>query len=213
LRNAWNRAEFAGFAAFVVDRVDRFYKEIRKALTSRAAVETAFSAWAQVDAQRMHKHLEAVRTAIRAASAQGLEGAAAGAFVAAEVRRTSEPFPNPQVELRSALKAAKILPPWAPLKNLRPERGAGAGGWAGNTRVEVLVAGQPVARKRPLADQTRSVVVDLLAPEWLDILYKNGPRKAALAVGAKVVGRSPAQVEHLIDAVRAGEANESPDAR
>jgi hypothetical protein len=106
----------------------------------------------------------------------------------------------PPAELRPVLAFANILPRGA-LKVLGRERGRNAGGWAGNTRVDVSVGGVHVGGKRAAVDQTRHVEVDLLDAKRLDVLYgsgrRAGAREAAKAVTADIVNRSRAQVENL----------------
>jgi hypothetical protein len=197
-RSDLNRLEHARFTVAVLDAAHRFYQATRVAFPSRTALETAFSEWTPAVSQWQVRH----RQAVKATLAKGLNGR----DLTEEVWRLSGPGPMPPAELRPVLALANILPRGA-LKVLGRERGKGAGGWAGNTRVTVLVGGSHVCGKRAVVDQTRHVVVDLLAPEWLDVLYgsgrRAGAREAAKAVTADIVGRSRAGVENLTNAARA----------
>jgi hypothetical protein len=69
------------------------------------------------------------------------------------------------------------------------------------------VAGHLIQEIQGFGIDTRSVKQDVLASQWLDILYgsgrRAGPREAAKAVTAKIAGRSRAQVEKLANDVRA----------
>ena len=197
-RSDLDRLEHARFTVAVLDATHRFYQATRDAFPSRAALETALFEWTPAVFQWQVRN----RQAVKAASQKGVNGRA----FCEEVVRLSGPRPRAPARLRPVLALANILPRGV-LKILGRERGKGAGGWAGNMRVEVLVGGACVGVKFANVDQTRRVVVDLLDAKRLDVLYGSGRRagakEAAKAVTAEIVGRSRAGVENLSSAARA----------
>lgn len=127
------------------------------------------------------------------------------------VAALSDSRPKLPIELRPAIKdLGRVLRGCGSLKNLKPQRGPGSGGWEGNVRVDLLAAGRCVATKFAIVDEAKRVVVDVLDPEWLGILYgrgsRAGSRETAKAIAAKIVDRSRAQVENLCANVRASDA-------
>jgi hypothetical protein len=125
----------------------------------------------------------------------------------------SNPPPTPAV-LRPLLQLAAKIPPHTggALKDLAPERGpGGGGGWKGNVRLDITAAGFYVSGRLANVNHRRTAAVELLAPEYLALVYVPSPwgtAKAARAVVAKVLDRSHAAVDAMVKQARVTEALE-----
>ena len=175
----WHAVEQQMLAAAVVAKADAFYREVRSAYPTRAELEADLAQW----------------PAWPNIEESGQPG---------EVRHLDATFAPPPKKLWPAWNAAKPLPDDFKLRELPRERGhrSKRGGWPGNVRIEVLIAGHHRQTMRAIGHQTRVARVDLLAPSLLAALYgpgrRVGPKAAAQEFTAGLICRSPSQVENLV---------------
>jgi len=192
-----HRAEFASFVAAVLDKATSFYRSVKEAYPARNNLEMDLAAWSP-------------ETAV---PKEELWDILPGAAPLRTLLQYGEPPTGPPRKLWPAYyESADLLPNSPRLREVVRERGrkSTAGGkhdWPGNVSIELKVAGHLIQEIQGFGIETRSVKQDVLASQWLDILYgsgrRAGPREAAKAVTAKIAGRSRAQVEKLANDVRA----------
>jgi hypothetical protein len=180
-----------------------FCAEVKRTFPRRHELEEKLGPVAEKNRRWLEEHKRAV-TEARAAHLNGRN-------FANHVASTGLP-PKAPAKLRLLLRLAAAIPPHTDgaLKDLAPERGPGAGGgWLGNVKLTVAVAGFLASCRFANVHRTRALEVELLAPEHLAVLYGTGPRGGPAAAAKAVVGvilkRSPQAVEAMLAQARAAE--------
>ena len=199
-----DRLEQVRRAASMVAAAREFYAHVKRTFPRRSDLEEKLRPLAEVN-RRWLQEYKRVRAEMRAGRATKRDLLSAA----------SNPPPTPAV-LRPLLQLAAKIPPrtGGALKDLAPERGPGAGGgWLGNVRVNVTVAGFYASGRFANVQCSRTSTVELLAPERLTALYasgsRGGPAEVAKAVAGAILDRSRAAVESMVDQARTAESLDS----
>jgi hypothetical protein len=123
--------------------------------------------------------------------------------------------PKMPAKFRPLIELAHAILPYTAgaVKDIAPERGPKGGqkgdGWRGSITVSISAAGMCAGSLNAKANHTRTVEIELLAPERLTVLYATGPRggpaEAAKTMVAEILGRSRATMEAMVSQARSAE--------
>lgn len=195
------RTEHAQRAASMVTAARDFYAQVKRTYSRQSDLKREIGP-IMVSNQRWREHMRSVVGMARAARATPRD-------FAASVSAAGAPALPPKCRHLVDLARAILRCSSGPLKDIGPERGPKAGTWRGSITINFSIAGVFAGGRGAMANHTRTVEVELLAPERLTVLYATGPRggpaEAAKTMVAAILGRSRAAVEAMVSQVRSTE--------
>jgi hypothetical protein len=207
-----DRLEQAQRAAAMVAAAREFYAQVKRMFPRRSDLEEKLGLLAEINhawLEWLKKYKLAVHEAVTRRLPGGWNGGEFGDHLRAAAASQPQTLPADLASLQRLAKA--ILPrTGGALKDLGAERGRNAGGgWIGNITVRVTIAGFYGSGRSAMVNCTRTVEVELLAPERLTVLYAAGPRggpaEVAKTVAGAILERSRAAVEAMLDQARTAE--------
>ena len=207
----WHAVEYARFTATLFDGAEAFYRELRSAYSKRDDLEKELATWLPWTTTEANAEMQA-RLVFELDGTLSPESRA----TAATIKRLVRELAPPPKRLHRAWNAAKLREPDTYLRHVPRERGRGATAgreWPRYVRLDIRVAGHRLLCLPEFAGRPgRIVTADFVDSQMLSALYgparRTGPRAAALEFVAKVIDRSPAQVEKLCASARAADSPE-----
>ena len=198
-RSDLDRLEQVQRAVSMVTAAREFYALVKRMFPRRSDLEKKLGPLAEINRAWLERY-KLVYAQVRA-------GKLSQRDLIAACRPPAQP-----AELGPLKLLAAAIPPrtGGALKDLAAERGPRAGGgWLGNVRLKVTVAGFWANGRSAVVNCTRTVNAELLAPDYLSVLYAAGPRSGPAAAAKAVVGailkRSRQALESMVANARAAD--------